>query len=476
MRRLAVGLVCLVGCGFDPKVTDPDAVVPEVRFAFPSSVTDETVGDATVFVELSEPTTVEVTVGIAVVEGGTASADTDYDLQVSEARFAPGERSVEVPIAIVSDTVAESDEHVLLELRAPENATLGAARSHDLTISANILPKISFATGTQALAEAINSQQFPVLLTSPSTSDVLFAYSVTGTATIGTDHQLASGMMTLPAGMSSINIDAAILDDGTDEEDETIDLALTALSGAVVGVTRTREHKILDDDNPPILGFTTAAAQTPETGTATLTVTLAVASAKTVSASYSVAAGSAGTTDFTATSGTLTFAPGETSKTFTIAITDDTLFEGNETLTVSLANLSQATPGQLTQELTIVDDDAAPTIAFEDATSVEDEDDQNTRRYRIRLSAVSGKDVTFGVTPSGAPPDRGNDTGNNGDDYASPDGPFTIPAGQTVFEYVVAINANFPQNEGNETVTFTITNPANATLGTQATHTLTITE
>ena len=469
MRRLAVGLLCLVGCGFEPKALDPNAVVPEVRFAFSTSITDETVGNATVFVELSEPTTNEVTVGIGVIEGGTASDGNDYDLQQSEITFEPGLRNIEVPIAIVSDSVAESDENLLLELRAPRGATLGAMKTHDLKISANILPKISFQTGTQALAEAINTQQFPVQLDGPSSSDVLFAYSVTGSATLGSDHQFASGMLTIPAGTTMFPINAAILDDATDEEDETIDVSLTALSGAVVGQNRTREHKIVDDDNPPILGFTATGGTTPETGNATITVTLGIASAKTVSASYSVAAGSASTADFTTTTGTVTFTPGVTSQTFTVPITEDTLFEGNETFTISLTNLSQATAGQLTYDLTITDDDTAPTVEFETTSSSEDEDDQRTRTLRIRLSKVSGLDVTFTVEASGS--------ATRGTDYTSPNGPFTISAGQTTTDvFVVQILRSSPTNEPPEAATFTLATPGNATLGNQPAHTITITE
>jgi hypothetical protein len=466
MRRLAVGLLCLVGCGFDPKPLDPNAVVPEVRFAFSTSVTDETVGNATVFVELSEPTTNEVTVGIGVIEGGTASDGSDYDLQQSEITFEPGLRSIEVPIAIVSDSLAESDENLLLELRAPRGATLGATTTHDLKISANILPKISFQTGTQALAEGITTQQFPVQLDGPSTSDVLFAYSVTGSATLGSDHQFASGMLTIPAGTTMLPINAAILDDPTDEDDETIDVSLTALSGAVVGQNRTRQHKIVDDDLPPILGFTAAAATTPETGTATITVTLAIASAKTVSASYSVAAGSASTADFTTTAGTVTFAPGVTSQTFTVTITPDNLDEPDETITISLGNLVNGTAGTLTQELTITDDDNAPNLAFESESS-DAEEDRGDRTIRIRLSDPSGQNVSFNISITG--------TATRGERYDVPNGPFTIAAGATTFDLPVDMQ-DTPGNQGSQTAIFTLTTPSNATLGTPATHTLTITE
>ncbi|HBL61358.1 MAG TPA: hypothetical protein DDZ80_23890, partial [Cyanobacteria bacterium UBA8803] len=47
--------------------------------------------------------------------------------------------------------------------------------------------------------------------------------------------------------------------------------------------------------------------------------------------------------DYTATSGTLTFASGETSKTITVPIIGDLLNEDNETFTVNLSNPTNAT-------------------------------------------------------------------------------------------------------------------------------------
>ena len=65
-------------------------------------------------------------------------------------------------------------------------------------------------------------------------------------------------------------------------------------------------------------------------------------------------------TDYSATVGTLNFAVGETSKTFTVSITEDSYVEGTETATLSLGNPSiGAVIGvQATATLTILDDAA----------------------------------------------------------------------------------------------------------------------
>jgi hypothetical protein len=64
--------------------------------------------------------------------------------------------------------------------------------------------------------------------------------------------------------------------------------------------------------------------------------------------------------DYTAASGTLIFANGQTSKTFTIPITNDTAVEGNETIKVALTNPTGANLGtQNTATVTIADNDTA---------------------------------------------------------------------------------------------------------------------
>ena len=82
--------------------------------------------------------------------------------------------------------------------------------------------------------------------------------------------------------------------------------------------------------------------------------------------------------DYTAASGTLTFGPGETTKTVSIAVLDDTQVENDETLTLGLSNASGAT---------IADDEATGTVT---------DDDGNTLRVSIAAGSKSG---TRSITP-----------------------------------------------------------------------------
>lgn len=93
-----------------------------------------------------------------------------------------------------------------------------------------------------------------------------------------------------------------------------------------------------------------------DAGTVSLTVELTEASALPVSVDYAVVSGSAtgGGIDYTLNPGTLTFAPGEMSKTLPISITNDGLLEPTEMVVVALSNPANATLGAITHSTVII--------------------------------------------------------------------------------------------------------------------------
>ena len=106
---------------------------------------------------------------------------------------------------------------------------------------------------------------------------------------------------------------------------------------------------------------------------------------------YATAGGTAEEgTDYTATSGTLTFAPGEDSKTIPVPTLEDEIDEENETFTLNLSNPDGATIQDGTATGTINDDDEPPAIVITDAEAEEGE----TAEFTVTLSAITSFTVT----------------------------------------------------------------------------------
>ena len=151
-----------------------------------------------------------------------------------------------------------------------------------------------------------------------------------------------------------------IIDDDVDEPDSTITVRILPDPRYQVGDSPTATTTITDDDDPPSVGVDDAAVTEGDSGTvnAAFTVSLSAASGWTVTVDWATSDGTATAgTDYTAGSGTLTFAAGDTSKTFDVAVTGDTADEDNETFTVTLSNASNASVPDATATGTITDDD-----------------------------------------------------------------------------------------------------------------------
>ena len=117
----------------------------------------------------------------------------------------------------------------------------------------------------------------------------------------------------------------------------------------------------ITDDDGSTLSLTTNAVTVAETNTSvTLTVVRSGATNTAVAVDFATTNGTATAgNDYTATNGTFSFAPGEVSNTVTITLTDDLLYEGNETFRVVLSGITNSTLSIGTNTITITDDDLA---------------------------------------------------------------------------------------------------------------------
>ena len=151
-----------------------------------------------------------------------------------------------------------------------------------------------------------------------------------------------------------------IVDDNVDEPDSTITVQILADPRYRVGYASSSKTTITDDDDPPSLDVDDVTVTEGDNGTvsATFTVSLSTASGWTVTVDWATSDGTATAgSDYTAGSGTLTFAAGTTEQTFDVVVTGDTVDEADETYTVTLSNASKASISDATGTGTITDDD-----------------------------------------------------------------------------------------------------------------------
>ena len=95
---------------------------------------------------------------------------------------------------------------------------------------------------------------------------------------------------------------------------------------------------------PPAISVSGATVQEAEGAVLVFTATLSHASSRTVTVDYATSDGTAvAGSDYTATSGTLTFNAGDTFQSVQVTVLTDSEDESQETLTVTLSNPSQAT-------------------------------------------------------------------------------------------------------------------------------------
>ena len=156
-----------------------------------------------------------------------------------------------------------------------------------------------------------------------------------GTATAGNDYDaVTSTQIAFTTGNLYAYARVLINGDVLNEPDETFNVNLSAPIGATIADDQAL-GTILNDDSAPSLTINDASITEGNSGTKNLnfTVTLSKASGQAVTVNYATADGIArSTSDYTAKTGTLTFAAGQTTKTISVISKATHIVEGNETL------------------------------------------------------------------------------------------------------------------------------------------------
>jgi hypothetical protein len=428
-------------------------------------VTDKSASEAgsiSFEVVLTNPSALPVTVDYATTDG-TAVAGSDYTTKNGSLTFTVPQVSKTVTVLVTDDALNEDDETFTLNLSNASGAAITDGQGVGTILDNDLEPDISIGDATVTEGDSGTSvASFPVTLSAVSGREVDVDYAtVAGTATAGSDYETAVGTLTFAAGETTKQIDVTVDSDVVAEVAETFTVVLSSPQNANI-LADTGLGTITDNDEGPKLsvGDTTVAEGNSGTTSLSFTVSMSPASSSVVTVDYVVADGTATAgSDYTSLPpGTLTFTPGDLTKTVTVSMIGDTTHEQDETLTLTLSNpvgdLSKIIDPEGTG--TITNDDAVPDISIGDLNVAEGDSGTVTASFPVTLSNGSWREVDVDYTTVAG-------TATAGSDYVTSNGTLAFAAGQTSKQIDVTVDADIVA-EGNEAFTVVLSGAQNANI------------
>ncbi|MEY4178424.1 MAG: hypothetical protein RLY70_1998 [Planctomycetota bacterium] len=317
---------------------------------------------------------------------GTAASGSDFPARSDRDRTAlggtGGTQTATLSIPITADGAAEADESLIVTLASAPTYMLGLDNQAQITLlepvnEANGGDRVRVSRFAAGPAEASSAPaNFYVYRDSTNTSRqaLTVTYSLTGTATPGTDYTgevrsragavlstftpAASNTVTIPANADGVVVRLTPVDDAIAEGTESIRFRIQSVTGgAVVGINATARYDLPDNDaSATLVGFASLASlwgeeKNPGDNVRSISVTLSQAApAGGVQVSYRADGGSAlgygidwvfvdsGGAEIAAMNGVLSFAAGETTKTIRVRVQNDRIVESQEMFAITLEN------------------------------------------------------------------------------------------------------------------------------------------
>jgi hypothetical protein len=413
---------------------------------------------------------------------GTAQPEVDYlppDPPTQTSTFVPGVVSQQLIVTLTADAVDEFDETFGVTLSNPRNfnpsgpivgdaPTLARAVA-TATIQDDDGPTISVGDATVTEGGAGTSQVASVVVTLATASlhDVGFSYATADdSATAPADYDAVTTPQTvvIPAGSTTATIPITVRGDDLDEADETVKINLTApVHGSITRATGT----LTITDSSPTPAFTVGDVSIGEgtggTKAVTLTAHLQPASGRPISIRYTTRDGNAvAGVDYQQSSDVLAFAPGETTKTFTIAIATDDAIEEDETFSVDFAYTAGDGPPLPSATVTILDDDLnagnTPGLSISDASVREGDTGTRDAVFTLTLAEPLTRTVTVQYATA-------NGTAKAPGDYTARTGTVSFPVGTVKQTILIAVRGDRVR-EPNEDFDVVLSHVQNAKLTT----------
>jgi uncharacterized repeat protein (TIGR01451 family) len=368
------------------------------------SVTEGDAGttNAIFTVILSQVSSQTVTVDATTADGTASASGNDYNAKSSTLIFLPGTTVQYDTVLVTGDGTNEPNETFVLNLLNPSNATIADNQGlctigNDDGVPAVAVTDMSLMEGNAGTTEAV----FVVTLSAASGQTVTVDFATAnGTAAAGADYAPESGTLTFAAGVTVARETVHVAGDELNEADEVFFLNLTSAVNAAIADSQAQATLVNDDALPSltvndILVTEGSGTETP----AAFAIRLSPVSGRDVGVSYVTANGTAAAPgDYSSSSGTVTFAAGETLKTVVAPVIGDSANEPDETFFLRLLSPLNAEVADSEGVCTIINDDVAGANLALTVSDMSDPVEPGTAvRYRIDVTNA-GPDAASGAT------------------------------------------------------------------------------
>lgn len=424
---------------------------------------------ATTFQIFRQGTGAAATVNYTVT--GTATSGVDYTALSGSVSFNTSDTSKDISLAVLADADIEDAETVTVTLTPGAGYQLAA---FDTASTAIILdadqPQVSVSAASAALtppsvAESATELRFFVSRNTNPATTLTVNYTLSGTATSGSDYTGATGSVTIPASAYGEYITLVPTNDTAAEGTESVTLNVTPASGTY-GL-RTASATILLTDNDafaggaPSVAFNSASSTVSETGgSLNIPVTLTGTPGAPVTVRYAISGGTADLSDVLLPAGTLTFNAAGTQNLVLTALSD-VFPETSETVELTLNHAYGATLGTATHVVTLTD--VSQPEAFTDSPTAVLATAATVNGGAIPHGAASTAYFEWGTSTTYGNTTASQNIGAGQTEVAVAQELTGLATGQTYHYRLVATNAN-GTSYGNDRILTTTTQPAPVTL------------
>ncbi|MGF6849823.1 gliding motility-associated-like protein [Chitinophaga sp. W3I9] len=409
----------------------------------------------------SEDITVNYTIG------GTATSGKDYTAITGTITIPAGQNSIDVPVTVADDQIIEVTETVIMTLNG--GTSTGFVFTGNSNATVNITDNESSTPASLALtiakdkdgAEPGTNGGFKVSLPTDITSseDITVNYTVTGTATAGSDYTTLTGTVIIPAGENSVAVPVVVKEDQVIEVTETVIATLNGGSSANFTFTGNGNAtvNITDDESstPAELALTVTkgadGAEPSTNGHFTIGLPTGITSSEDITVNYTIAGTATPNGDYTALTGTAVIPAGQIGVTIPVTVSDDQIIEGTETVILTLnggtsTNFTLTGTGSATVNIT----DDENNLVLNVTKNADGAEPTTNGGFTIGLptGVTAAVDITASYTIAG--------TAKGGADYTTLTGTAVILAGQSSVTIPVTVTDD-QLIEGNETVIITAT-------------------